>query len=212
MGHKRGTRITRVGVMGGTFDPIHIGHMIAASEALREFQLNRVIFVPTGRPWQKASFTDPEDRYQMTVLAAGSNPCFAVSRIEIDRVGPTYTIDTMQALRDFHGEDASLYFIIGADAVLRLGTWHRVEGLEKLAEIIALDRPGSDLDRLDPRPSWPVVHRLHMPQIGVSSSDIRRRVAEGRPFDYLVPAPVHRYILDQGLYADADVSLDEDHA
>lgn len=192
--------VKRLGVMGGTFDPIHLGHLIAASEALHEFKLDRVMFVPTGRPWQKRSFADAEDRFQMTVLGAASNPRFAVSRMEIDRVGPTYTVDTMRVLRDFHGEDARLFFIIGADAVLRLGTWRGVEGLEELAEVIAVTRPGFDLAGLEPEPGWPAVHSMAMPPIDISSSDIRERVRSGRPIDYLVPRVVGQYVRAHGLY------------
>ncbi len=186
--------------MGGTFDPIHLGHLIAASEALYEFELDRVMFVPTGRPWQKRSFADAEDRFQMTVLGAASNSRFAVSRMEIDRVGPTYTVDTMRVLRDFHGEDARLFFIIGADAVLRLGTWRGVEALEELAEVIAVTRPGFDLAELKPQPGWPAVRSMDMPPVGISSSDIRERVRSGRPIDYLVPRVVGRYVRKHGLY------------
>jgi nicotinate-nucleotide adenylyltransferase len=196
--------IRRIGVMGGTFDPIHVGHLIAASEAMHEFTLDRIMFVPTGHPWQKESFTDPEDRYQMTVLGASSHPCFAVSRMEIDRLGPTFTVDTLQALRDFHGAKTLLYFIIGADAVLKLGTWHHWEGLADLAEIIAVTRPGFDLDDLEPQPGWPQVRVLEMPQIDISSSDIRARVTAGRPIVYLVPLVVARYIAEHGLYLGTD--------
>ena len=158
------------------------------------------MFVPTGRPWQKRSFADAEDRFQMTVLGAASNPRFAVSRMEIDRVGPTYTVDTMRVLKDFHGEEAELFFIIGADAVLRLGTWRGIEALEELAEIIAVTRPGFDLAELKPRPGWPEVRFMAMPPIDISSSDIRERVRSGRPIDYLVPRVVGHYVRTHGLY------------
>jgi nicotinate-nucleotide adenylyltransferase len=193
----------RIGVMGGTFDPIHVGHLIAASEARYSFDLDRILFVPTGQPWQKRSFSDAEDRYQMTVLGAAGNPYFAVSRMEIDRLGPTFTVDTLRALKEFHGAGTSFYFILGGDAVLKLGTWHRVEGLEELAEIVAVARPGFDLSGLTLEPGWPRVHVLPMPQIDISSSDIRERVKEGRPIDYLVPQAVERYIRERRLYAPA---------
>jgi nicotinate-nucleotide adenylyltransferase len=186
--------------MGGTFDPIHVGHLIAASEVRHRFDLDRIMFVPTGQPWQKESFSDPEDRYQMTVLGAADNPCFAVSRMEIDRLGPTFTVDTLRALRDFHGTDTSLYFILGADAALKLDTWHRVEGMEDLAEVVAVARPGFDISNLDLKPGWPRLNLLSMPQIDISSSDIRARVRTGRPIDYLVPRAVARYIAERGLY------------
>ena len=191
---------SRVGVLGGTFDPIHVGHLIAASEALHKLRLDLVLFVPTGQPWQKDFFSNAEDRYQMTIIGTAPNRRFAASRMEIDRIGPTFTIDTMQALRDFHGEDTDLFFIIGADAVLRLETWHRFEGLEKLAEIIAVTRPGFDLAELRPQPGWPHIHVLEMPRIDISSTDIRERVRTGRPIEYQVPAAVGRYISEHGLY------------
>jgi len=190
--------------MGGTFDPIHVGHLIAASEALNTFDLDRVMFVPTGRPWQKSAYSDAEDRYLMTVLGAATNPRFAVSRIELDRRGPTYTSDTLQALRSFHGTGVTMFFIIGADAVLRLGTWNRVEELADLASVIAVTRPGFDLGRLNPEPWWPEVLPLEMPGIDVSSSDIRDRVRKGSPIDYLVPAQVGEYISEHGLYVGSD--------
>jgi nicotinate-nucleotide adenylyltransferase len=194
--------------MGGTFDPIHLGHLIAASEVRHSFELDRIMFVPTGQPWQKDSFSDPEDRYQMTVLGAADNPCFAVSRMEIDRLGPTFTVDTLRALRDFHGAETTLYFILGGDAALKLDTWHRVEGMEELAEIVAVTRPGFDISRLDLKPGWPRLHMQPMPQIDISSSDIRERVRTGRPIDYLVPQSVERYIAERGLYGSGGRTLE----
>ena len=116
MGSEQATAVRRLGVMGGTFDPIHIGHLVAASEALHVFELDRVLFVPTGQPWQKSSYSDAEDRFLMTSLGAATHRCFAVSRIELDRKGPTFTAETMRTLRDFHGADTKLFFILGADA------------------------------------------------------------------------------------------------
>ena len=203
-------KASRVGVLGGTFDPIHVGHLIAASEALHELRLDLVMFVPTGQPWQKDSFSNPEDRYQMTIIGTAPHRRFAASRMEIDRIGPTFTIDTMQALRDFHGEGTDLFFIIGADAVLKLDTWHRFEGLEKLAEIIAVSRPGFDLEALRPQPDWPHVHVLEMPRIDISSTEIRERVRTGRPIEYLVPAAVGRYISENGLYLSDRAAGSED--
>jgi nicotinate-nucleotide adenylyltransferase len=186
--------------MGGTFDPIHIGHLVAASEALHRFRLDQVLFVPTGQPWQKQSYSAAEDRYLMTVLGIASNPRFAASRMEIDRRGPTYTADTMETLRDFHGEDIELFFIAGADAVLRLGTWRKIERLAELAEVVAVTRPGFALEGFERTHRLPPVHIMEMPGIGVSSSDIRERVAAGRPIDYLVPRKVADHIRANGLY------------
>lgn len=199
-----GKGLHRLGVMGGTFDPIHLGHLVAASEAAYTFDLDRVIFMPTGRPWQKTHYTDPEDRFMMTSLGAAGHPCFAVSRMELDRKGPTYTADTMQVLRDFHGQDAQMYFIAGADAILKLGTWRKLDELRRYAEMIAVTRPGSDLESLRPESNWPPVHVLEITGVDISASEIRARVADGRPIDFLVPADVADYIRTRGLYLDAN--------
>lgn len=190
----------RLGVLGGTFDPIHLGHLVAASEALYRFSLDRIILVPAGTPWQKAGYSDPEDRLMMATLAAATHPKLSVSRIEIDRKGPTYTVDTLAQISDFF-EPSELFFIVGADAALELGTWHRVEDIAQLAEVVAATRPGSDLVGFEQRPGWPTVHVMEIPGLAVSSTDIRARVAEGRPIDYLVPAEVARFIRARGLYA-----------
>ncbi len=192
--------LKRLGVMGGTFDPIHMGHLVIASEALHELDLDRMVFMPTGQPWQKRSYSDPEDRYLMTVLGAGGNARFAVSRMELDRVGPTYTADTMQQLKSFHGADVKLFFLAGADAVQKLGTWQGIESLAELAEMVAVARPGYDLGSFEPQPGWPPITVMHTPAVDISSTDIRDRVREGRPIDYLVPAPVARFIKERGLY------------
>lgn len=198
MGSDRAEEVDRLGVIGGTFDPIHIGHLVAASEALNAFSLDRVMFVPAGRPWQKSTYADPEDRFMMTTLAAGHNARFSVSRIELDRKGPTYTVDTLATFKDFFG--AQLFFIAGADTVAELGTWHRVEDLGELTEIIAVTRPGFSVDVGDMAAGWPKVHTMDIPGLDVSSTMIRARVAEGKPIDYLVPEEVARYIARLGLY------------
>lgn len=193
-------KLKRLGVMGGTFDPLHIGHLVAASEALYRFRLEQVLFVPTGQPWQKKSYSPAEDRYLMTVLGIEAHARFAASRMEIDRQGPTYTADTMEMLRDFHGGEVALYFIAGADAVLKLGTWQKIERLAELAEVIAVTRPGFALGSLALDAVVPPVRVMEMPQISISSSEIRARVARGEPIDYLVPDKVAAYILRNGLY------------
>ncbi len=195
-----GSELARLGVMGGTFDPIHMGHLIIASEALHEFGLDRMIFMPTGRPWQKKAHSSSEDRYMMTVLGASGNPRFAVSRMELDRVGPTYTADTMQQLRDFHGSSTELFFVAGADAVLKLGTWERIESLAEVAEIVAVTRPGFELEGFQTQEGWPRIRTMMTPGLEISSTDIRARVAHDRPIDYLVPAEVVAYIREHGLY------------
>ncbi|MFN2587332.1 MAG: nicotinate-nucleotide adenylyltransferase [Actinomycetota bacterium] len=196
-------RVRRLGVMGGTFDPIHNGHLAAASAVLDAFELDRVLFVPAGTPWQKAGFSAAEDRWMMTVLAITGNPRFEASRMEIDRKGPTYTVDTMAILRDFYGPDVDLFFVAGVDAVLTIGTWHGVEGLVGLAEVIAVPRAGFDPAALQPRPEWPRVHLARIAEVDVSSTDIRRMAAAGLPIDGLVPAAVADYIRDHRLYAAA---------
>jgi nicotinate-nucleotide adenylyltransferase len=195
----------RIGVMGGTFDPIHLGHLVAAEEARWQFDLDRVVFVPAGRPWQKpVGVTPPEDRYRMTVLATASNPAFTVSRLEIDHPGPTYTVDTLRQLRAEQADGTRLYFIIGADAILQLLTWKEPDQVLAQAEFIAASRPGFDLDRLVSQVPGAAgrIHRMEIPALAISASDLRTRVARGAPIQYLVPDGVARYIHKHGLYRD----------
>ena len=135
--------MNKIGIMGGTFDPIHHGHLVAASEAAYRFDLDKVIFVPTGQPWQKADrdVTDAEHRYLMTMVATASNPRFTVSRVDIDRVGPTYTIDTLRDIREFYPE-AELYFITGADALASIMSWRDWEEMLDMAHFVGVTRPG----------------------------------------------------------------------
>jgi nicotinate-nucleotide adenylyltransferase len=193
----------RIGVMGGTFDPIHHGHLVAAEEARWQFDLDRVVFVPTGRPWQKPVGVSPaEDRYRMTVLATTSNPAFTVSRLEVDHQGPTYTVDTLRRLRAAQPAGTRLFFITGADAVLQILTWKEPDQVLARAELIAATRPGFDLDRLIGQVPGAAgrVHRMEIPALAISSSDLRTRVARGAPIQYLVPDEVARYIHDHALY------------
>ncbi len=189
----------RVGVMGGTFDPIHHGHLVAASEVQTLFDLDEVVFVPTGEPWQKdsASVSPAEDRYLMTVIATASNPRFTVSRVDIDREGPTYTIDTLRDLKA-QRPDADLFFITGADALAQILSWKDVDELWELAGFIAVTRPGHELtDRGLP------VNRVtlqEVPAMAISSTDCRERVAAGHPVWYLVPDGVVQYIAKYHLY------------
>ncbi len=138
---------TRLGVMGGTFDPIHYGHLVTAEEALVQFALDSVLFVPTGRPWMKEHevVSPPEDRYLMTVIATASNPLFRVSRMEVDRDGPTYTVDTLRGLKELYGEKTDLFFITGADAIVEILQWKDPQELFDLATFIAATRPGYDV-------------------------------------------------------------------
>lgn len=192
--------VRRLAVFGGTFDPIHNGHLSMGAGLIDAFSLDRVLFVPAGTPWQKEGYSAAEDRWMMTALAAATDPRFEASRMEIDRKGPTYTVDTMAILRDFYGPDVELFFVAGVDAVLTLGTWHRAEGLAALADVIAVPRPGFDAASLRPGPEWPRVHVAELPEVDVSSTEVRRRVREGRPIDDLVPPVIAAYIAEQGLY------------
>jgi nicotinate-nucleotide adenylyltransferase len=186
--------------MGGTFDPVHHGHLVAASEVQSKFGLDEVVFVPTGQPWQKTerAVSPPEHRYLMTVIATASNPRFTVSRVDIDRPGPTYTIDT---LRDLYSErDVSeLYFITGADALDQIISWKDADELFELAHFIGVTRPGHVLDRS----GLPVdrVSLMEIPALAISSTDCRARVVAGEPVWYLVPDGVVQYISKHRLYA-----------
>ncbi|MER8186349.1 nicotinate-nucleotide adenylyltransferase [Kitasatospora sp. NPDC094015] len=198
----RGVAKRRLGVMGGTFDPIHHGHLVAASEVASAFHLDEVIFVPTGQPWQKddSSVSPAEDRYLMTVIATAENPQFSVSRIDMDRDGPTYTVDTLRDLRALH-PDAELFFITGADALAQILSWRDSEELFELAHFIGCTRPGHTLSDA----GLPVgrVSLVEVPALAISSTDCRLRVAKGEPVWYLVPDGVVRYIDKRALYAPA---------
>jgi nicotinate-nucleotide adenylyltransferase len=193
----------RIGIMGGTFDPIHHGHLVAAEEARWQFRLDQVLFIPTGRPWQKPVGVSPaEDRYLMTVIATTSNPAFAVSRMEIDNPGPTYTVDTLRRLRAELPDGTRLLFIGGADVVQQLLTWKEPEQVLALTELIAATRPEFDFDGLVRQVPGAAgrVHRMEIPALAISSRDIRARVARGAPIEYLVPEGVARYIQKRALY------------
>ena len=192
----------RVGVMGGTFDPIHHGHLVAASEVQSWFDLDEVVFVPTGQPWQKADRTvsPAEDRYLMTVIATAANPRFNVSRVDIDRHGPTYTIDTLRDLSALH-PDADLYFITGADAMAALLTWRDHDELFDLAQFVGVTRPGHEMDdaTLDGLPADRIT-LVEIPALAISSTDCRHRVERDEPVWYLVPDGVVQYIGKHELY------------
>lgn len=199
----------RLGIMGGTFDPIHFGHLVTAEEALVQFNLDRVVFMPTGIPALKVrdDVTSAEDRYLMTVLATASNPDFDVSRMEVDRPGLTYTVDTLRALRDSHGPATRLFFITGADAVWDIVTWHDAETVADLATFIGATRPGYDLDAArkahEEAETRFRIEYVAVPALAISSTDIRERVRERRPIRYLTPEPVVSYIEKRGLYREA---------
>ncbi|OAB87281.1 nicotinate-nicotinamide nucleotide adenylyltransferase [Janibacter melonis] len=185
--------------MGGTFDPIHHGHLVAASEAQSLLDLDEVVFVPTGQPWQKAErkVSPPEHRYLMTVVATASNPRFTVSRVDIDRDGPTFTIDTLRDLRAARPDD-ELFFITGADALAQILSWKDADELFELAHFVGVTRPGYELSESGlPQDR---VTLQEVPAMSISSTDCRDRVAEGEPVWYLVPDGVVQYINKYALY------------
>jgi nicotinate-nucleotide adenylyltransferase len=196
--------VQRIGVMGGTFDPIHHGHLVAASEVAQVFTLDEVVFVPTGQPWQKddRKVSPSEDRYLMTVIATASNPRFSVSRIDIDRGGPTYTIDTLRDLRTERGDEAELFFITGADALAQIMSWQDVNELFTLAHFVGVTRPGHRLTG-DGLPE-DHVSLVEVPALAISSTDCRERVGKGEPIWYLVPDGIVQYIAKRRLYRRSD--------
>ena len=192
----------RIGIMGGTFDPIHNGHLVAASEVAYRFQLDQVVFVPTGQPWQKAGrdVTAAEHRYLMTMVATASNPRFTVSRVDIDREGPTYTIDTLRDLRELF-PDAELYFITGADSLASIMSWHDWEVMLEMANFVGVTRPGYELSKdMLPLESQTGIELIEIPAMAISSTDCRERAREGEPVWYLVPDGVVQYIAKNNLY------------
>ncbi len=200
--------MTAIGVMGGTFDPIHFGHLRAAEEVLQGFGLERVIFVPSGEPPHKplSEVTSPEHRYMMAKLATADHPHFEVSGIEIKREGPSYTLDTLRELRSTIGKQKALYFITGLDAILEIHTWNGFEKLFDLADFIAVTRPGysvetfGTLENLIGPDCFAKVHLFPVTLLAIASRDIRRRVKEGKSIRYLVPESVRLYIEKQRLY------------
>jgi len=198
-----------IGIMGGTFDPVHYGHLVAAEEARVRFGLERVVFVPNGEPPHKKDYavTAAEHRYQMTVLATSSNPAFEASRIEIDRAGVSYTVETLEQLQRQLVPRTRLCFITGADAVLEILTWRNPERLLRSCEFIAVTRPGHDLGYLQGMLSSELLARVHLleaPGVHISSTELRRRAAAGESLRYLTPQAVVRYIAAHRLYSAGD--------
>ncbi|HUR52448.1 MAG TPA: nicotinate-nucleotide adenylyltransferase [Mycobacteriales bacterium] len=193
----------RIGVMGGTFDPVHHGHLSAANEVRHRYGLDEVVFVPTGQPWQKEhrAVSAAEDRYLMTVIATASNPRFSVSRVEVDRPGPTYTVETLRTLRETH-QDAELFFITGSDALAQILTWRDADELFGLAHFVGVNRPGYATVDVAGFPEG-AVSLLEVPALAISSSDLRERAAAGLPVHYLVPDGVVQYIRKRNLYRSA---------
>jgi len=190
--------------MGGTFDPIHHGHLVAASEVADRYALDEVVFVPTGHPWQKGDVgvSPAEDRYLMTVIATASNPRFTVSRVDIDREGPTYTVDTLRDLGAVYGPAAELFFITGADALARILSWKDADVMFKLAHFVGVTRPGFALS--DAHLPADTVGLVQVPAMAISSTACRARVADGKPVWYLVPDGVVQYIAKRNLYRMSD--------
>ncbi|MEE8602858.1 nicotinate-nucleotide adenylyltransferase [Euzebya tangerina] len=194
----------RLGIMGGTFDPIHMGHLVAAETARVDVGLDEVVFVPAGDPWQKTDrdVSPAEQRYLMTVLATAANPAFSVSRLEVDRDGPTYTVDTLRAVRD-ERPGTTLFFITGADAILNILTWKDAEEALQLATFVAATRPGHDLSSLERQGLREHVTVLDIPALAISSSDIRARFAADAAVRYLIPDSVEQFARKHALYAAA---------
>ena len=190
----------RIGIMGGTFDPIHLGHLVTAEQARADLKLDEVIFIPAGVPWQKhRDVTPPEHRYLMTVLATAVNPHFSVSRLEVDRDGATYTVETLRAINAMIA-DEDLFFITGADAILNILTWQDAEECLSLAEFVAATRPGYDLANLEEHGLRDRVTVLDVPALAISSSDVRERFTAGRAVRYLIPREVEEYARKHALY------------
>ncbi len=199
----------RLGIMGGTFDPIHYGHLVTAEQAREALDLDVVLFMPAGSPAFKLDkpVSDPEDRYAMCVLATAANPSFVASRFEIDRPGVTYTVDTLRELRAYYPENVSLYFITGADAILDIVTWHDAADIADLATLIAATRPGYDIEKAKSRIASSgidfEVRYIQIPALSISSTNIRDRIREGGSARYLTSESVLGFIKKNGLYTNA---------
>lgn len=202
----------RIGIMGGTFDPIHYGHLVAAEGVCQHFRLDRVYFVPAGVPPHKPGrgVSAPRHRYMMTVLATVSNPRFAVSAVEIEGLLPSHTVDTLKAFRSLY-PPAELHFITGADAILEIMTWKDPKEMLTLAHFVAAARPGYPIGALDslrgglPPDLRDRISYIEVPALAISSTDVRSRVAAGRSIKYLVPESVESYIFKEGLYAKLEI-------
>lgn len=197
----------KLGILGGTFDPIHYGHLVVAEECRARLGLDVVLFIPAGQPPHKRGriVSPAEHRVEMVRLAIASNPGFELSRIEVDRVGPSYTVDTLARLREEYGPSTRLYFVVGMDALAEILTWHQPARLLSLCQVVAVTRPGfADFDLAALESAIPDARRricvLAAPELRISSSDLRRRVARGLPIKYQVPEPVEEYVYRHGLY------------
>jgi nicotinate-nucleotide adenylyltransferase len=194
-----------VGIMGGSFDPIHLGHLVTAEQARADLGLDEVIFIPAGAQPQKSHVTPAELRYLMTVLATAAHPAFSVSRFEIDRPGPTFTVDTLRAMRQ-RRPNHQLFFITGADAILNILTWKDAAECLQLAEFVAATRPGYDLQKLESEGLREQVRILDVPALAISSSDVRKRFGSGRSVRYLIPLEVEQFARKYRLYGSTRVT------
>jgi nicotinate-nucleotide adenylyltransferase len=199
----------RVGIVGGTFDPIHVGHLLIAEDARVGLGLEEIVFIPTGQPWMKSGRTlsPPHHRMNMVRMSIASNPFFRASSIEIDRPGPTYTVDTLRELRQEFGGEDDLYFILGSDSSKEFHRWREPGEVLRLCTLAVVPRPGSmdrDLSAISPSGSDKVV-LLEGPLVDISGTKIRRRVSLGLPVRYMVPDEVEHYLRRYGLYRDAEV-------
>ena len=193
----------KIGVMGGTFDPIHLGHLMIAEAVWNEYRLDKILFIPSANPPHKDNvLTSAKHRFNMTLLATCSNPHFEVSSIEMERTGPSYTVDTIKELRRLYGESTELYFIIGADSIKELPTWHNIDELLTLCHFVATRRPGyaPDLTVIEQRYKDADIHILETPELEISSTDIRRRIKKGYSIQYITTEQVEQYIRKEGLY------------
>lgn len=199
--------VRKIGIMGGTFDPIHYGHLVTAQEAHYQFNLDKVLFMPTGIPphKNKDDISEASQRYLMTVMATSDNEAFEVSDLEVKKETPSYTVETLTALRKIYPQ-SEFYFITGADAILEMSTWKDPEKALALTKFVAATRPGYSLakfgDSLEKINPAPAVYELEVPALSISSTDIRRRVREDKPIRYLLPDKVWRYIYSKGFYSD----------
>lgn len=203
MTNKNSPEVQRIGVMGGTFDPIHLGHLMIAEAVWNEYRLDKILFIPSANPPHKSNvLTSAKHRFNMALLATCSNPHFEVSSIEMERKGPSYTVDTIKELKQIYGPKAELYFIIGADSIKELPTWHNIDELLTLCHFVATRRPGyePDLKLVEEDYKDADIRVLETPELEISSTDIRRRIKKGYSIQYITTEQVQQYIRKEGLY------------
>jgi nicotinate-nucleotide adenylyltransferase len=191
----------RIGILGGTFNPVHYGHLVVAAEVIQKFALSKVIFVPSYLPPHKdnSDIAPSQDRFRMCLLATQSHPSFSVSSLELERGGKSYSIETVKEFLHIYGKDTELYFIGGADAILEISTWKDMEELLRLCEFIVASRPGFETDEIDKR-VLTRTHFIEVPALDISSTEIRHRAKEGKNIKYLLPEKVEEYICEHKLY------------